>query len=151
MTAHRELKKIIRDRQGKTGESYTAARAHVMHERAELLGLDPHQPGAAPPSRIDAAVLKVNRQSARVRLLGEGGHVTFRSADVWDVVPGQVATLVVERRWDWRGDDYASGRIENPRIDVGKLDLVPLPLRDGELEDLRARYEPYRPPDPYGA
>jgi hypothetical protein len=34
MTAHRDLKRIIRERQSKTGESYTAARVHVMHECA---------------------------------------------------------------------------------------------------------------------
>jgi len=149
MTAHRDLKRIIRDRQGKTGESYTAARAHVMRERAELLGLGADEPRAAPPARVDAAVLKVNRLSARVRVLGEDGEVTFRSSDVWDVVPAHVATLVVDRRWTWRGDAYASGSIEDPRIEVGKLGLVPLPLRDGELEDLRSVYEPYRRPDPY--
>jgi tetratricopeptide (TPR) repeat protein len=39
MTGHRDLKKRIRDRQAKTGESYTAARAHVTRERATQLGL----------------------------------------------------------------------------------------------------------------
>jgi hypothetical protein len=34
MTAQRDLKKIIRTRQAKTGESYTTARAHVMRIRA---------------------------------------------------------------------------------------------------------------------
>jgi uncharacterized protein YbbC (DUF1343 family) len=38
MTGHRNLKKIIRARQQRTGEAYTAARAHVMRQRAELLG-----------------------------------------------------------------------------------------------------------------
>jgi len=38
MTTHRDLKRIIRERQSKTGESYTAARSHVMRERATLLG-----------------------------------------------------------------------------------------------------------------
>jgi tetratricopeptide (TPR) repeat protein len=33
MTAQRDLKKIIRQRQTKTGESYTAARAHVIRDR----------------------------------------------------------------------------------------------------------------------
>lgn len=37
MTAHRDLKNIIRQRQNKTGESYTAARAHVMRERRQSL------------------------------------------------------------------------------------------------------------------
>jgi hypothetical protein len=58
-------------------------------------------------------------------------------------------TLVIEKRWTWKGDDYASGRIENPRIDIDKLSLSPLPLRGGELVDLRAVSEPYRRPDPY--
>jgi hypothetical protein len=39
MTAHRDLKRIIRERRSKTGESYSAARVHVMRERATLLGL----------------------------------------------------------------------------------------------------------------
>jgi hypothetical protein len=91
----------------------------------------------------------VNERSARVRVLGEDGQVTFRSTDAWNVVPGHVATLVVERRWTWRGDAYASGRIENPRLDVEKLGLDPLPLHGGEPEDLRSLCEAYRHPDPY--
>ncbi len=43
-----------------------------------------------------------------------------------------MVTLVFERRWTWRGDSYGSGRIENPRIDVLSLGLVPLPLRGDE-------------------
>lgn len=149
MTAHRDLKRIIRDRQKKTGESYTTARARVMRERAALLGLHDDAAESATPVRADAAVLKVNQQSARVRLLGEEGQVTFRSRDVWEVVPGHLVTLVIEKRWTWHDDAYASGRIENPRIAVDKLGLVPLPLKGGELEDLRSAYEPYRSPDPY--
>lgn len=146
MTIRRDLKNIVRERQKKTGESYTAARSHVMRERAALLGLDPSPRGSV---RADAVILKVNRSSARVRILGEEGQVTFRSGDAWDVVPGHLATLVVENRWTWRDDAYASGRIESPRIAVEKLGLEPLPLRGGELEDLRSAYEPFRRPDPY--
>jgi hypothetical protein len=152
MTAHRDLKSIIREREKKTGESYTAARAHVMRDRAALLGADVETPAIATPVRGDAAVLKVNQQSARVRILGEQGQLTFRSGDISGmvpVVPGHLVTLVVERRWSWRGDAYASGRIENPRIDVGKLGLVPLPLTGGALEDVASYSEPYRRPDPY--
>jgi hypothetical protein len=149
MTAHRDLKRIIRERQNKTGESYTAARVHVMRERAALLGLTQPEPVAQEPVRIDAAVLKINRQSARVRISGEAGQLTFRSPDVWDAVPGQLVTLVIEKRWTWKGDDYASGRIENPRIAIDKLGLSPLPLRDDGLVDLRSISEPFRKPDPY--
>jgi hypothetical protein len=149
MTAHRDLKKLIRDRKAKTGESYTAARAHVMRQRAALLGLPDEVPSAEPGPLVDAVVLKVNQQSARVRILGEEGQVTFRSREVWQVVPGHVVTLTIERRWTWKGDAYASGRIENPRIDIALLGLEPLPLEGGELEDLRSAHEPYGRHDPY--
>jgi len=150
MTAHRDLKNIIRERRRKTGESYTAARAHVMRERAELLGLEPDgSPTPGPMVRADAVILKINQQSARVRILGEEGEVTFRCGDVWNVVPGHVVTLVIERRWTWHGDAYASGKVENARIDVAKLGLEPLPLDGGELDDVASSSEPYRHPDPY--
>jgi tetratricopeptide (TPR) repeat protein len=149
MTAHRDLKRIIRERQKKTHESYTAARAHVFRDRAALLGLDSDRPATMGPVPVDAVVLKLNKQSLRVRILGEEDQVTFRSGDVCDVVPGHLVTLVIERRWMWRGDAYASGRIENARIDIAKLGLEPLPLEGGELEDVAAYSEPYRKPDPY--
>src|SRR5437899_7047649 len=116
MTAHRDLKKIIRERQAKTGESFTAARLHVMRERAMMLGLEGTGPITTASGHVEAAVLKVNRRSARVRIMTEEGQVTFRSGDAWDIVPGHVVTLVIERRWTWRGDAYASGKVENPRI-----------------------------------
>jgi hypothetical protein len=150
VTAHRDLKNIIRDRQKKTGESYTAARVHVMCERAGLLGLPAEQaPAPVLQQRAEAVVLKVNQQSARVRILGEEGQVTFRSGDVWKAVPGHLASLVIKRRWTWRDVAYASGKIENLRIDVEKLGLEPLPLGGGELDDLRSRSEPFHRPDPY--
>jgi len=148
MTAHRDLKQIIRQRQQKTSESYTAARAHVMRERAALLGLDADEP--ARPALVEAVVLKVGQQSARVRIPGEEGQVTFRTRDAWRVVPGHLASLIIEKRWTWRENACASGRIESARIDVARLGLEPLPLHVFDLAyDLRTAYEPYRSPDPY--
>ena len=89
MTAHRDLKKIIRDRQEKTGESYATARAHVMRARSERAGLSPEAPIRVGSTQcLEAVVLKVNRRSARVRIPGEDGQLTFRSGDAWSVVPG---------------------------------------------------------------
>jgi len=149
MTAHRDLKNIIRERQRKTGEAYTTARAHVLREQNRLLASDPDGSQAPAPVRADAVILKLNGQSARVRVLGEANEVTFRSGDLWDVVPGHVATLVFDRRWTWKGAAYASGKLENPRIDIPKMGLEPLPLDGGELDDVAAHAEPYRRPDPY--
>jgi hypothetical protein len=149
MTAHKDLKRIIRERQKKTGESYTAARVRVMRDRAAILGTQSEVVAPAEPVRIEAVVLKVNQQSARVRILGEDSQLTFRSTDVWRVVPGHLVTLVLGKRWTWRGDPYASGKIENARIDVAKIGLKPLPLEGGELEDVADYSEPYEPPEPY--
>jgi hypothetical protein len=120
-----------------------------MRERDAMLGEEAPAPLDAAPLRTDAVVLKVNQQSARVRIRGEEHQVTFRASSVWDVVPGHVVTLVIDKRWTWKGDAYASGRIENPRIDIAGLGLVALPLEGGDLEDLRSAYEPYRSPEPY--
>jgi tetratricopeptide (TPR) repeat protein len=150
MTTHRDLKTIIRERQGKTGESYTAARVHVMRDRAELLGLVPEeQPTHGAAIRVDGAVLKLNQRSARVRVDGEKDELTFRSGDLWNVAPGHVVTLDIHRRWAWGGYAYASGRVESARIDVARLGLTPLPLEGGELDDVRSHSEPYRSPDFY--
>jgi hypothetical protein len=149
MTAHRDLKNIVRDRMVKTGESYAAARVHVMRARAEHLGLPVAPPVvAAVADTVEAIVLKVNLQSARVRILGEDGEVTFRASGVCRLVPGHLATLTMKRRWTHRGYAYASGSVKDARIDIPRLGLVPLPLEDRGLEDFSG-YEPYRRPEPY--
>jgi hypothetical protein len=143
MTANRDLKNIIRERQQKTGESYAAARAHVMRERAARLGLEPEDGSTVGESEgAEAAVLRVGQRSARVRIFCEDGEVTFRSGDVWRIVPGHVVEIVFDRRWTFGGDAYASGRIENARIDVAKLGLEPLALEDGMLEDISMEDDP---------
>jgi hypothetical protein len=97
-------------------------------------------------------VLKVSDQSARVLIFAETEQVTLRTSgsDAWKIVPGQIATVHVGRRWTWRGDPYASGRIESARIDIPKLGLDPLPLSGGELDDVADWSEPYDDDeDPY--
>lgn len=148
MTDHRDFKRIIRDRQRKTGESYTAARAHVVRERDAMLGVDSPS-AAAEPVRAEAVVLKVNARSVRARVLGEETQVTFRFSDLLTVVPGHLVTLVFDKRWTWKGHAYASGSIERARIQVRALGLEPLPLDGGELVDLRHGREPFQNPDPY--
>jgi len=147
MTVSKDLKKRIRERQARTGESYTTARMHVLGEQMEV-----RAPTASEPTRHEAAVLKLNQRSARIRIFGEDGEVTFRSGDVdgiAPVVPGHIVTIGVDKRWTWRGDTYASGKVESARIDIPRLGLAPLPLEGGELEDIREHAEPYRGRDAY--
>jgi tetratricopeptide (TPR) repeat protein len=120
-----------------------------MRERAALLGLEASQPAAAEPSRVDAIVLKVNSASARMRLFGEAGELTFRATRLWHWVPGHLVTLIIERCWIWRGHPYASGTFENPRIDIARLELKPLPLTGGGLIDLREESDALDDDHPY--
>lgn len=53
MTTKRDLKSITRERQRKTGESYTAARVHVMRERAHRLGV-PDESSLLAPNASEA-------------------------------------------------------------------------------------------------
>jgi hypothetical protein len=148
MTVTKDLKKRIRERQARTGETYTTARMHVLGEQMEV-----RAPTAIEPTRHEGVILKVNLDSARVRILGEAAEVTFRSGDVNSiiepVVPGHLVSLLVDKRWTWRGDAYASGKLENARIDIPRLGLTPLPLEGGELEDIREYSEPARGKDAY--
>jgi tetratricopeptide (TPR) repeat protein len=152
MTVKRDLKSIIRDRQTKTGESYTAARAHVMHERAKLLGLTERRDEIAKQNHVEAAVLAIVGKTAFVRVLGEQAITALRATGLKALAPGHVITVQLDRRWSMHGEQLASGRIEAARIDVAGLGLEPLPLEGGTVEDLREVYENYDDErDPYTA
>ena len=145
MTARKDLKKHIRARQEKTGESYTAARAHFLRCRDAEIAVP-----APRTDRITAIVLKTTMQSIRVRIPGEDVSITLRTSG-WDamrVVPGQFVEVTLTKRWTWREDAYASGTLERIWTDVPALGLEPLPLADLGVTDL-SRYEPFTPPEPY--
>lgn len=144
MTTQSDLKKLIRARKARTGESYSTARSHILKEQAAHVA-----PAPTVPTRCEAIVQKVNRQSARIQILGETQQLTFRSSDIDAIIPGHVASLVIEKQWTWRGDAYATGTIESARIDIAKLGLVPLALSGGELENIREHSEACSGSDPY--
>jgi hypothetical protein len=57
MTAHKDFKRLVRTRMQKTGESYTAARAHFIVQRRSQPVVAPTPPAPAPEATIDFAVL----------------------------------------------------------------------------------------------
>lgn len=151
MTEKKDLKTIIRERMAKTSESYTTARLHVLREQrrwlprpmTRFIAAHEAQASSAEPwndadstakadlsEPLEAAVLKVNQLSARVRLLSTGEKITFRASGFWEIVPGQIVTLTPKKRWTNRGFAYASGVVTDARIDVPALGLVPLRLKD---------------------
>ncbi len=137
MTSNKDLKKHIRARMERTGESYTAARQQLLRAR------EVPDDAAACDETVEMIVLKVNQRSARVRAVGEVAEVTMRSPELALVVPGQLATLCITRRWTWHVDAYASGKFLNVRKDVAALQLVPLPLEGGQGYDFDAHTEGY--------
>ena len=126
MTVKSDLKKRIRARQAKTGESYTAARAHMLRARDGDPG-----PQTDSAERVTAIVLKCNEASLRIQVPGESDSFTFRcsSYDAHRIAPGQFIELTVGKRWTWRGDTYISGAVERVWTDVAALALTPLPLK----------------------
>lgn len=146
MTANKDLKKHIRARQEKTGESYTTARLQVLHARDG-------NPDGNPQLKelISGHILKCNQTSIRIRIPDSKEDITLRtnSYDAWHTVPGQCIEAIVTKRWTWRGVSYASGAVERSWTDIKALGLEPLPLEDEGIMDVRNISEPYEKPDPY--
>ncbi len=134
MTVKSDLKKRIRARQARTGESYTAARAHVLRARN---GESESQTDS--PERVAAIVLKCNEASLRIQVPGESGSFTLRCSgyDAHLIAPGQFVELTVSKRWTWRGDVYVTGTIEQVWTNVPALALTPLPLSEHGEHDPR--------------
>lgn len=79
--------------------------------------------------QTEGAVLKVGGSSLRLRLVGESEPVTLRAAlGLGEMVPGEAAEVEIDRRWQFKGYAYASGRVLSSRVDVARLGLAPLPL-----------------------
>lgn len=143
MTTRSDLKKRVRARQAKTGESYTTARAHVIGALKNAPQPD------LPVDRVQAVVLKCNEKSIRIRIPGETGMLTLRcdSYDAWRLKPAQLIDVTLTKRWTWQDDTYASGTIHRTWFDVTALDLEPLPLDHGGTLELEEVYQPFEPSD----
>jgi hypothetical protein len=96
------------------------ARGKASHEaRAAGLG-----------RKVELVVLSVKQKAARCRLLGTDQIVTLRTSRLWDVVPGEIATIKPGKQWNYAGDPHLSGEIESTRIDTAALGLVPLRMEE---------------------
>lgn len=132
MTVRSDLKKRIRDRMGRTGESYTTARMQVLGARdaqpsGDLAQLEP----------FTAAVVRCTDASLRLRIPGETETITLRCSgfEAGRTLPGQLVEIVPQKRWSWRDATYVSGTIARRWTDVPALGLTPLALTDqGEFD-----------------
>jgi tetratricopeptide (TPR) repeat protein len=84
----------------------------------------PVEPGAV----VQLAVLSVKSNAARCRPVGETATVTLRVGDLHRLVPGELATVRVRKRWRHAGHPYVSGEVEATMLAPPRLGLVPLRL-----------------------
>jgi len=85
---------------------------------------------------LDLIVLGVKkRETARCRLVGADKELTLRSANVWEVVPGEIVTVDPRKHWSYAGHPYLSGDITATRFDLAALDLTPLKLTEQGMWD----------------
>ena len=141
MTAQKDLKKRIRNRQAKTGESYSTARSHIVRARGQSQRVE----------RITAVVLKCNESSIRIRVPGDSETITLRTShsDAWRIAPGQLVEIEPSKRWQWQDDAYMSGEIKRAWTDISAIGITPLPLTDQGICTLAEVSEPFTKPDPY--
>ena len=81
-----------------------------------------------PCGNIDVVVLSLSARAARCRILNTGEEISLRAGRLWQVVPGEIATIKPAKHWTYSGSPYLSGSIEAARLDVQVIGLTPLRL-----------------------
>ena len=105
--------------------------AGLVDRYRALLGLEaapPKDDEIAPGSELELVVLAVKDSAASCRVLEGGQRVTLRASGIWDLVPGEIATVRVKKLWLHAGTTYVSGEPLSSRLDVARLGLTPLKL-----------------------
>lgn len=82
-------------------------------------------------TQVELVCLKNSFDLIRSRLPPEGPKVIVRTGISKVMpVPGEIFTLEVERSWRFGHTDYAKGRIVGTVLDISRLELPPLGVRD---------------------
>lgn len=81
-----------------------------------------------PSGNIDVVVLSHSSRAARCRILNTGEVMMLRAGRLWQVVPGEIATIKPAKEWTYGGNPYLSGNIEATRLDAKAIGLTPLRL-----------------------
>jgi hypothetical protein len=101
--------------------------------------------------KTDLVVLAVKGNAISCRILGTERAITFRTADFFEGVPGEIITVMSNRIWRYAGHPYASGEIRAWRLDIPALGLTPLALEELGMWDPKEHYwgEPDEPLEPW--
>ena len=91
-------------------------------------------------SPVELAVVSVKAKAARCRLSGSGSFLTLRTSHSWDLVPGEIVTVLPRKQWRYAGQPCLSGELMSVRLDVAVLDLVSLRLERRDTWDPKEEY-----------
>jgi hypothetical protein len=90
---------------------------------------------------LDLIVLGIKQQeAARCRLLGKDKELTLRSPGAWELIPGEIVTVMPKKHWSFAGHPYLAADITGTRFDPAALELTPLKLKDEGLWDPKEEY-----------
>ncbi|MBI5589026.1 MAG: hypothetical protein HY881_00950 [Deltaproteobacteria bacterium] len=75
---------------------------------------------------VDLLILSVKERAARCRTLKGRRTITLRAKDIWGIVPGEIATVIPNKFWSFKGHQYLSGEVSASRMDIASLELHPM-------------------------
>jgi len=87
--------------------------------------------------KVELIALAVKGNAVSCRILGKERVLTLRPSRPWEVVPGEILTVVPLKTWRYGGHPYLSGEIAAWRVDAPALGLVPLALKEVGVWDPR--------------
>jgi hypothetical protein len=123
------------------------------------LGIEPYPPISADKrpkateddldlnKKVELVALAVREKAVSCRILGKNHVRTLRPEGRWEVVPGEILTVLPHRKWRYAGHPYLTGEIKAWRLDIPALGLMPLRLDEMGMWDPKEHYwgEPDEP------
>lgn len=97
--------------------------------------------------KVDLIALAVKGKAISCRILGKNRVLTLRPTGRWEAVPGEILTVMPNKKWSYAGHPYLSGEIKAWRLDIQALGLTPLHLEEMGMWDPKEHYwgEPDEP------
>jgi len=85
--------------------------------------------------QINLIVLATRDNIANCRVLETGEKISLRlsSYQLFEIAPGEIATIDIKKIWEFGNNKYISGELIDHQIKVHLLDLKPLKLTDWDF------------------
>jgi hypothetical protein len=149
---HRLAASDVMFAEGSKGADYVAA-------YRTWLGIEPYPPISVSKrpkateddldlnKKVELLALAVRGKAVSCRILGKNHVLTLRPAGLWQAVPGEILTVMPQRKWRYAGHPYLTGEIKAWRLDIPALGLTPLGLEEIGRWDPKEHYwgEPDEP------